>query len=419
MTLVVDSLCLVGSETHTLHSSINNQLRNLRDPPVESMRGQYSQANVERANEVYETSTLLSLGPKFAIPTDVTIPRNLFHIIADVESILNTSPYKTVRDYTRCKITTAIQNHISRTRSKQMESPLEKFCKHAVTTTRKFLEEHRDIVVVESDKGKRMVVMCMEDYERKMTLLLTDSTYKTLPKDPTQSTQRHNNALVKRLNNLNLIDQTTANRLNSSTATCPRIYGQPKAHKEGIPLRPVVPNINAPTYQLSKFIATILSNSFHSNYNITDSFMFVQYIKAVTLPAGYVLVSFDVVSLFTNIPKDLVMHDIIMNWDQLGKTTNICLDIFLELVSFCLDNSYFQFRDKYYQQTFGTAMGSPLAYTGRAGYGNTTADCDKETEISHSSSQKYVDDLILALPPTKLKIPSKYSIVTISTFSLL
>ncbi|XP_062537986.1 uncharacterized protein LOC134206299 [Armigeres subalbatus] len=31
------------------------------------------------------------------------------------------------------------------------------------------------------------------------------------------------------------------------------------------------------------------------------------------------------------------------------------------MVELCLNNSYFMFRDKYYQQTFGTAMGSPLS----------------------------------------------------------
>ncbi|XP_062699515.1 uncharacterized protein LOC134284550, partial [Aedes albopictus] len=278
-----------------------------------------------------ETQTLLSLGPKFALPTDVLTPRHLFHMIADVEAILNVTPYKAVRDYNRCRITTAIQNHISRARSNQRENPVSKFCKHASITTKKFLDDHKDIVIVESDKGKRMVVMYIADYDRKMSTLLDDSTYKVLPKDPTSKFQRQNNTLVRRLSNLELIDHFTASRLTSKTATCPRIYGQPKAHKDGLPLRPVVPNITAPTYQLSKYIASVLSKGFKSEYNIIDSFSFVKYITAVTLPAGYILVSFDVVSLFTNIPKDLVIRDIIMNWDTIGKATNINLDLFLEM----------------------------------------------------------------------------------------
>lgn len=160
-----------------------------------------------------------------------------------------------------------------------------------------------------------------------------------------------------------------------------------------------MPNITAPTYQLSKFIASVLSSGFHSDYNIIDSFTFVNYISSVTLPAGYVLVSFDVVSLFTNIPKELVVHDIIMNWNDIGKATNINLDLFLEIITFCIDNNYFRFRGKYYEQTFGTAMGSPLS--------PILADLVMEILLRTVTKRlkfpipvlkKYVDDLILALP---------------------
>lgn len=38
----------------------------------------------------------------------------------------------------------------------------------------------------------------------------------------------------------------------------PRIYGLPKIHKEGIPLRPIVNTIGSPTYDLAKYLAKIL-----------------------------------------------------------------------------------------------------------------------------------------------------------------
>ncbi|XP_062705294.1 uncharacterized protein LOC134287463 [Aedes albopictus] len=249
-----------------------------------------------------------------------------------------------------------------------------------------------------------MVVMYIADYDRKMSTLLDDSTYKVLPKDPTSKFQWQNNTLVRRLSNLELIDHFTASRLTSKTATCPRIYGQPKAHKDGLPLRPVVPNITAPTYQLSKYIASVLSKGFKSEYNIIDSFSFVKYTTAVTLPAGYILVSFDVVSLFTNIPKDLVIRDIIMNWDTIGKATNINLDLFLEMVSFCIDSSYFKFRDKFYQQTFGTAMGSPLSpILAEVVMEVLLRTVTKRLSFPLPVIKKYVDDLFVALPEDQIE----------------
>ena len=42
-------------------------------------------------------------------------------------------------------------------------------------------------------------------------------------------------------------------------SSSPKLYGLPKIHKEGTPLRPIVPNINAPTYKLAKFLTKLIS----------------------------------------------------------------------------------------------------------------------------------------------------------------
>ncbi|XP_062703742.1 uncharacterized protein LOC134286182 [Aedes albopictus] len=213
------------------------------------------------------------------------------------------------------QVATCIQNYLARSHSHN--DPLTTFCKHASIATMRFLAEHEDICVLKSDKGRRMVIMYQQDYERKMLSLLEDDTYNVVARDPTTGIQKCTNALVKRLYNLQLIDIRTKYRLQFTTAVCPRIYGQPKTHKPDLPLRPVVPNVTAPAYQLSKFLADVLQRSAHSEYNIKDSFEFAEYIRNITLPTGYVLVSFDVISLFTNIPQQLMTHDLIMGWDKL------------------------------------------------------------------------------------------------------
>lgn len=163
-------------------------------------------------------------------------------------------------------------------------------------------------------------------------------------------------------------------------------------------------NITAPTYKLSKYVASILQQSAHGHYNVSDSFEFAKYVPTVKLPPGYVLVSFDVVSLFTNIPKDLVLRDIIMNWQSIKKVTNINLDLFLEIVEFCLDSSYFCFRGKYYVQTFGTAMGSPLSPI-LADLVMDTLLCTVVRLVPFPIPilKKFVDDLLLALPMDQIQ----------------
>ncbi|XP_062711982.1 uncharacterized protein LOC134289701 [Aedes albopictus] len=193
-------------------------------------------------------------------------------------------------------------------------------------------------------------------------------------------------------------------RLKTYTATAPRIYGAPKAHKKGLPLRPVVACMTSPTYELSKYVGSIIQSSIKSNYNVLDSFSFCEYINNVQLPPDYVLVSLDVVSLFTCIPRELVVQNVIMRWDEIKENTNINLDLFLEMTEFCINCSYFQFKGQSYQQVFGTAMGNPLSPIIADLVMETLLDSvTKKIKFPIPVIKKYVDDLMLAIPKGEIE----------------
>ncbi|XP_039431508.1 uncharacterized protein LOC120414372 [Culex pipiens pallens] len=346
-----------------------------------------------------ETNILLSLGPKFALP--YTEPRDIpyFHLIADLENILTRQEDRTVRERTRCQIINVMQNHINKRPAITNTTALDKFCSRSVLVTRRFTKTNPDIIITEADKGNRTVIMYKEDYNNKLLQLVTDtSVYRPVKNDPTSRIQTHNNDIAKRLFDLKLIDTRTKLQLTSYNAICPRIYGQPKAHKPNLPLRPVVPNVTSPTYHMAKFVSSILQRGFTSIFNVKDSRTFCQYVNNTSVPPDHIIVSFDVVSLFTNIPKYLVTHDIIMSWPEISPHTNISLDIFLEIVEFLIDSSYFCFQNNFYTQLLGTAMGSPLS--------PILADITTETlllvatttaKIPVDHIRKYVDDLFLIL----------------------
>ena len=74
--------------------------------------------------------------------------------------------------------------------------------------------------------------------------------------------------------------------------------------------------------------------------------------------------SYDVSALFTSIPIPSAL-DIINNKLQedtdLHNRTNMTAHNIIELLDFCLNNTYFIFQGVFYKQTKGAAMGSPVS----------------------------------------------------------
>ena len=74
--------------------------------------------------------------------------------------------------------------------------------------------------------------------------------------------------------------------------------------------------------------------------------------------------SYDVHSLFTSIPIDPAITIIRKHLEQdkdLHQRTNMTVNHICCLLEFCLKNTYFQYKGRYYEQTEGVAMGSPIS----------------------------------------------------------
>ena len=93
---------------------------------------------------------------------------------------------------------------------------------------------------------------------------------------------------------------------NSST---PQLYGLPKIHKASVPLRPIVSSINSPTYNLSRYLAGVLSPLWgKTSHFVRNSHDFVEKIRGMDVNTEDKLISFDVKSLFTKVPIDLSLQ---------------------------------------------------------------------------------------------------------------
>ena len=96
---------------------------------------------------------------------------------------------------------------------------------------------------------------------------------------------------------------------------------------------------------------------------VQDSSYFVQKIKNIRLEEDTVLVSFDVVQLFTKVPieesLEVTSRMLENNYTELNMTLSV--ESMRSLLNLCLTSTYFMWGDQFYEQKEGAAMGNPLS----------------------------------------------------------
>ncbi|XP_057338454.1 uncharacterized protein LOC130676318 [Microplitis mediator] len=313
-----------------------------------------------------EAKRVLCVDQKFGL----TVKKTDIHpviLIKDTEFLVNNLPslaeeedlVENERNTLRSKIVNIINNFYKKPEQKRLDQ-----FNRDVQKTNKFLKQNKDIIVTKSDKGNSTIIMTREEYVQVMTSMLQDTTtYKKIHKDPTSKFQKMANEMATMLSLNSIIDEDSLKRFKIYNAVTPRLYGLTKTHKIGCVLRPVVSCIGAPSYNLAKLLHKILLPVIKTfSFRIKNSFEFVELIKPIVLPADYVLISLDVVSLFTNIPKALVLQIIDEEWNNWSRLMRLKdKELLLKLVNFCFDSSYFSFNGQLYQQCDGTSMGNPAS----------------------------------------------------------
>ena len=169
------------------------------------------------------------------------------------------------------------------------------------------------------------VVMDKTDYSNKARKLLQDEkTYKKLNKNPTKTTITRINKKLKSLKDEQKLDDKTYHKVRRSDATTARFFGLPKIHKPNTPLRPIVSLSGSPTYELPKYLSSILQLQpliKTSTHSVSNAVTFLQHIK---IEPDETIVSFDVVSLFTSTPlstaKRITEELLTTNTSWTGKT---------------------------------------------------------------------------------------------------
>ena len=117
-------------------------------------------------------------------------------------------------------------------------------------------------------------------------------------------------------------------------------------------------------YNTAKHVAGLLSpfsRTFPSF--VENSADLCDILRDIQIDSDEVLVSFDVKSLYTSVPIDLALDAVRSLLETTTKPveTQLTTDELIDLLSLCLRESSFQFRNQFYEMTNGLAMGSPAS----------------------------------------------------------
>ena len=142
------------------------------------------------------------------------------------------------------------------------------------------------------------------------------------------------------------------------------------------------------------------SQSLHGISYTTD---FVNKIKQYKIPDNYKLVSFDVKSLFTNIPLKLVISLVTKKWDEIKKHTQLSRRQFLEGLKLIFEYSVFPFDNKVYHQVFGSPMGASLSpVLAELIMEHFEEKCLSKLKFQVPFFFRYVDDIITCAPESEI-----------------
>ena len=154
---------------------------------------------------------------------------------------------------------------------------------------------------------------------------------------------------------------------------------------------------------MAKWLEDKLKPLSYNRYSILDIFEFAEEIRAKGINEDDIPVSYDVASLFTNVPLDetigiLVNKAFKDNWFNSQYNLNISRQDLTDLLNIATKDQLFQFEGTLYEQFDGVAMGSPL--------GPLIANvfmCSIEEQLDLNGKmpefyRRYVDDTLTIMP---------------------
>ena len=126
------------------------------------------------------------------------------------------------------------------------------------------------------------------------------------------------------------------------------MYGLPKIHKTGNPLQPILYTIGKNNYKIAKYLILLINRCSTNEYIVNNSFEFVKFINDHPCDNKYIMASFDIISLYTNVSvketTDIILY---LAFNNNNKFCNFTQTQFYKLLNLTILDSYFLFDENF------------------------------------------------------------------------
>ena len=226
-----------------------------------------------------------------------------------------------------------------------------------------FREGFNHFIYIPSFSLRVYLVLAESKIEKQFSSQI-ESKFKQLTSDTTKLREGQLQRYLRKLNNKGYFDESIYDYIYPAGSLPSRLYGTPKIHKikeksDIPPLRPIVSSINSYNYNLASYLCALLIPFISTAHFTKDSFNFIKDIPEVSTQDSF-MVSYDVCSLFTNIPLsetiDIAVKLILENKKDLKFSENELTKLF----RFATAQTHFYFDGNIFDQVDGVAMGTSL-----------------------------------------------------------
>ena len=139
-------------------------------------------------------------------------------------------------------------------------------------------------------------------YADKINVILNGQLkFKKMDFDNSLSNLKHFQSFFARLKKKKALSPENYQRVRPTSTTMPTLYGLPKIHKDNNLMRPILSSIGSYNHECAAWLSEILTPLRQHTSVVKDTFDFLDDISGLSIN-NKVMASFDVKSLFTNIP---------------------------------------------------------------------------------------------------------------------